>query len=290
MYRCLAYFLTSIKDNHTLDLVQSIFDHVKVLQPCEPQSYLDLALLRYQRASLSLYDKQGKEFDKDKAKEDVTESQRLIVHVLTHRWADRFSKIEYPALILLHCVADLAKILSESNISCAEWPELELSSTFSKLGMGAGYVSQSLRCPSFDFALIVWLAWDTDKTDVDLHVKEPNGQEVYYSNNKGKYGSLLSRDFTNGYGPEVYILKDSRSKNKTSKNILGHILKGSRSKNKTSEKILGKYDIFAKYYATHQDSPLTGTTSAVLWTIEKSREDTKYLNFYNVRLDTVKDK
>merc|ERR1712142_254752 len=99
------------------------------------------------------------------------ESQKLIVHVLTHQWVDRFYEIEYPALILLHCIADLAKILMERNIICAEWPEQELTSIFGNLRMGADDVGQSpLRCPSFDFALIVWLAWDTDKTDVDLHV------------------------------------------------------------------------------------------------------------------------
>jgi uncharacterized protein YfaP (DUF2135 family) len=55
--------------------------------------------------------------------------------------------------------------------------------------------------------LLIWLAWDTDTTDVDLHVKEPSGKEVYCSNRQG-FGSLLRRDFTKGYGPEVYILKD----------------------------------------------------------------------------------
>eukprot|EP00957_Ditylum_brightwellii_P014311 1077367-Ditylum_brightwellii.AAC.1 len=59
---------------------------------------------------------------------------------------------------------------------------------------------------------MVWLGWDTDNTDIDLHVKEPSGNEIYYGNRESDIGGNLSRDFTKGYGPEVYILKDLEEK------------------------------------------------------------------------------
>ena len=86
-------------------------------------------------------------------------------------------------------------------------------------------------------------------------------------------GSLLSRDFTQGYGPEVYILKENAS-----------TLATERGKS---------FQVFAKYYASHQDSKLTGTTSAVIWTIQKESvgENKKNrIKFNFVRLDTNQEK
>jgi len=111
---------------------------------------------------------------------------------------------------------------------------------------------------------MVWLGWDTDHTDIDLHVIEPSKKEVYYANNRG-CGSHLSRDFRHGYGPEIYIAKQ------------GSAMKGT-------------YDVYAKYYASHQDSKLTGTTSAVVWTISINKNGQKNLKFKYVRLDTQKQK
>ena len=55
--------------------------------------------------------------------------------------------------------------------------------------------------------LRVSLAWDTDMTDIDLHVIEPTGEKAYYAHNRTKIGGCVSRDFTRGYGPEEYMLK-----------------------------------------------------------------------------------
>jgi Ca-activated chloride channel family protein len=41
-------------------------------------------------------------------------------------------------------------------------------------------------------------------TDMDLHVLEPSGEEAYYGHNLTTIGGKVSRDFTQGYGPEVY--------------------------------------------------------------------------------------
>ena len=34
--------------------------------------------------------------------------------------------------------------------------------------------------------LFIWLGWDTDKVDIDLHVHEPTGEDVYYGNRDSK--------------------------------------------------------------------------------------------------------
>jgi len=53
----------------------------------------------------------------------------------------------------------------------------------------------------------VVINWNKDNTDIDLWVKDPNGERCMYSNNKTKIGGRLSNDFTGGFGPEQFLLK-----------------------------------------------------------------------------------
>jgi uncharacterized protein YfaP (DUF2135 family) len=48
------------------------------------------------------------------------------------------------------------------------------------------------------------LSWDSDGTDLDLHVINPDGGHCYYGNRKLTDGSALDVDVTTGYGPEIY--------------------------------------------------------------------------------------
>jgi tetratricopeptide (TPR) repeat protein len=52
--------------------------------------------------------------------------------------------------------------------------------------------------------LRVTISWNTDATDVDLWVIEPDGTKCFYSHNRTKNGGELSQDQTQGYGPERY--------------------------------------------------------------------------------------
>ena len=54
--------------------------------------------------------------------------------------------------------------------------------------------------------LVVTITWNTDGTDIDLHVKEPTGEECYYEHTKTKIGGRITEDVTQGYGPEMYTL------------------------------------------------------------------------------------
>jgi uncharacterized protein YfaP (DUF2135 family) len=60
-----------------------------------------------------------------------------------------------------------------------------------------------LRHP-IDLDLRVVLTWDTDLTDMDLWVVEPSGERCDYSHALTSVGGTITRDFTQGYGPEVY--------------------------------------------------------------------------------------
>jgi uncharacterized protein YfaP (DUF2135 family) len=53
---------------------------------------------------------------------------------------------------------------------------------------------------------MVVISWNTDNTDVDLHVIEPSGEECFYQHTQTQSGGRLTRDVTQGYGPEMFIL------------------------------------------------------------------------------------
>ncbi len=57
------------------------------------------------------------------------------------------------------------------------------------------------------------LFWNTDGTDVDLHVIEPSGEECFYQHTQTASGGQISRDVTTGYGPELYVLPTARPGN-----------------------------------------------------------------------------
>ncbi|WP_027213484.1 YfaP family protein [Burkholderia sp. WSM2232] len=52
--------------------------------------------------------------------------------------------------------------------------------------------------------LRVVLAWDTDGTDLDLHVVSPDGAHAWYGDRVVPNGGALDVDVTTGYGPEIY--------------------------------------------------------------------------------------
>lgn len=57
--------------------------------------------------------------------------------------------------------------------------------------------------------LIVILGWNTDHSDVDLHVYEPSGELCFYGNEKTKSGGYITHDITRGYGPKIYTMQQA---------------------------------------------------------------------------------
>ena len=204
----------------------------ETLAPAEPHSYTDLAFARLHRLRENGIDTASYEHVRSECTKLIAD---LTTVITSTEWPDRFREIEWPALILLSWAVAWAehtlKKRSAFGASVSLWPEEALPASTYRIGGTAG--------PKLD--VFVWLGWDTDHTDVDLHVLEPTGEEVYYSHNKSMTtGAAISRDFTQGYGPEVYTLPKAPK---------------------------GQYKVQTNYYASHQDSARTGSTSAIVWTI-----------------------
>lgn len=53
------------------------------------------------------------------------------------------------------------------------------------------------------------LNWNQMDTDIDLHVVEPTNEECYYGHRDTQIGARFSKDFTQGYGPEQYLLRNA---------------------------------------------------------------------------------
>jgi uncharacterized protein YfaP (DUF2135 family) len=47
-------------------------------------------------------------------------------------------------------------------------------------------------------------------TDMDLWVIDPRGEKCFYNNKQSQIGGRISDDFTDGYGPEQFILKNAK--------------------------------------------------------------------------------
>jgi uncharacterized protein YfaP (DUF2135 family) len=54
--------------------------------------------------------------------------------------------------------------------------------------------------------LRVLLAWDSDGTDLDLHLVTPDGAHIWYGNRTAPNGAALDVDVTTGYGPEIFAM------------------------------------------------------------------------------------
>ncbi|CAH0263386.1 DUF2135 domain-containing protein [Pseudomonas corrugata] len=54
--------------------------------------------------------------------------------------------------------------------------------------------------------LRVLLTWDSDGTDLDLHVITPDGAHIWYGDRVAPNGAVLDVDVTTGYGPEIFAM------------------------------------------------------------------------------------
>ncbi|WP_367375021.1 YfaP family protein [Pseudomonas lini] len=54
--------------------------------------------------------------------------------------------------------------------------------------------------------LRVLLAWDSDGTDIDLHLVTPDGGHIWYGDRVAANGGALDVDVTTGYGPEIFAM------------------------------------------------------------------------------------
>ena len=95
----------------------------------------------------------------------------------------------------------------------------------------------------------VVINWNMDNTDIDLHVKDPNGEKCYYSYSQSKIGGRISADITSGYGPEQFVLKKAVS---------------------------GRYGVYVNYYGDRQfTSAGPSTVMAEIYTKYAGKSETR---------------
>ncbi|AMP05632.1 VIT domain-containing protein [Collimonas pratensis] len=71
--------------------------------------------------------------------------------------------------------------------------------------------------------LRVVMTWDADNSDMDLWVTDPNGEKCFYGYPLTHQGGRMSRDFTQGYGPEEFSLRKAKpGKYKIEANYFGN--------------------------------------------------------------------
>ena len=178
-------------------LALPVFERVLELAPNEPQSHRDLGL----------------------ALAESGQAQRAVdrlYEVVTGQWDGRFADIDLISLAELNSVVAKAAREGKPVDTSAIEPRL-------------------LKNLALDVRVV--LAWDADATDVDLHVIDPNGEEVYYGHNLSYQGGTISHDATGGYGPEEFSLKNAKP---------------------------GKYRVEANFFG-HRQQVLTSSTGIMLW-------------------------
>jgi len=153
-----------------VDLALPVLERVRELAPDEPQSWRDLGLA----LAAAGKPQQGLE---------------QLWEVVRRPWDDRFADIALIALTELNTVVARMQAAGQT-------PDL------------SGIDPRLLRHMPLDLRVV--LAWDADNTDIDLWVIDPNGEAAYYANPLTYQGGAMSRDFTGGYGPEVFELRHAK--------------------------------------------------------------------------------
>ncbi len=143
---------------------------------------------------------------------EAGETQRaadLLWEVVKGRWDGRFRDVNLIAL------GELNALLARGK------------GTLRVQGMDAAF----LRNLPVDVRVV--LNWDTNDSDMDLHVVDPRGETCFYGHQATALGGRISADVTGGYGPEEFLLKRA---------------------------IPGRYLIKANYFGTRQQTVIGATT------------------------------
>ena len=170
-------------------------------------------------------------------KEDYQKAIESLYNVITKSWDGRFTNIEQIALV------EMNNIISRH-----------------KSKLNTEFIDQEF-IKDFPLDVRVILNWDSDNCDMDLWVTDPRGEKCFYSHNRTKIGGRMSNDFTQGYGPEEFMLKNA---------------------------ISGKYKIQANYYGTRSQKILAPVTLKMQFFTGYGREEQK-LKEVTLRLNKQKE-
>lgn len=105
----------------------------------------------------------------------------------------------------------------------------------------------------------------SDDTDIDLWVTDPNKEVCMYSHSSTEIGGRLSNDFTQGFGPEQFLLKKA---------------------------IKGKYKIQTNFFGENQVgiAGLTAIMAEIFINYATGKQERKIVVFQNQKEDNGSDK
>lgn len=160
-----------------MDSCVDAYVRARMLRAEEPNSWRDEALARVRRGSRG----------------DWRKAVTLLRRVVAGGWPSRFSQIELIAGL------DLARALS-----CA--PVGHAALVAGAKGERIALAAKRWRLLTCDIRILI--RWDLDDSDVALEI-EHDGQRVGgLINTLPNGGGMLSRNFTGGYGPQEFLVKD----------------------------------------------------------------------------------
>jgi hypothetical protein len=157
------------------DRAIEMFEAVAEAEPDRPQPLRSLALALAKRSESR---------PREQARADLARAIDLLVQVIMTPWDGDYEGIELIALMEVNRLIPRYRALGGSDVPLD--PRL---------------------IALLDVDLRVVIEWNTEETDLDLWVDEPNGERADYSNDETRIGGRISNDMTEGYGPEEYLLR-----------------------------------------------------------------------------------
>ncbi len=152
-----------------------LLEQLVTLEPERPQPRRTLALALIKRA---------KGQPAATARPDLQRALDLLTEVIMTPWEGQYGGIEIIALDEANALIPRLRSLGQAKVALD--PQL---------------------ITLLDTDLRVTVEWNTKATDMDLWVDEPGGERVIYNHPLSARGGKLSRDMTQGFGPEEYLLR-----------------------------------------------------------------------------------
>ncbi len=150
-------------------LAEYTFSEVLKMRGEEPQSYRDLGLTY----------REMKKYNK---------AVEYLYKVATTAWDSRFSDIDLIALY------EMNAIIARHKKHIKKIKQFNIDKRLIK---------------NLPVDIRVVLSWDTNDTDIDLWVTDPTGEKCFYENKRTAIGGYNTNDFTGGYGPEMFTLRNA---------------------------------------------------------------------------------
>ena len=138
------------------------------------------------------------------------EAVDMMMHVVRYRFDGRFREIEVIAL------TEINRMILRAE----------------RKGIAIQGVDKRFVKPIQTDVRVV-INWDTDMSDMDLWVTDPFGEKCFYSHRFTSTGGRNSCDFTQGYGPEEFMIREA---------------------------VKGEYKVQTDYYGTHSQKVLGPVT------------------------------